>query len=216
MGEIAWWQDSDVFYTYEEEEEEEEEEAAAALGIRPQNSSNKNSSTFSHSNFRFSFRFQQQKNFSDVKRKVSTHFQEPNRVFLKDGITEWFPNFHVNNVTRYGKHPDILWLSLGQWISDERSGDLCKVIGGIFERFVVHPAKYKLWVNLPEVRTTTVNMAREYRACERNLSFPPNVFYFDWFEYTSHFENIFWGDGYHLLEEHQRVMMLSLLDIVCR
>lgn len=212
MGKIAWWQDSDVVYTYEEEEAEEEE---AALGRRPR-SSNKNSSTFSHRNFRFSFRFQQQKNFSDVKRKVNAHFQEPNRVFLKDGITEWFPSFRVKNTTQYRTHPDILWLSLGQWMSDKRSENLCKAICDIFEMFVVHPAKFKFWVNLPEVRTATIDMAREYRVCERNLSFPPNVYYFDWFEYTSHFENIFWGDGYHLLEEHQRVMMLSVLDIVCR
>mmetsp|Transcript_22568 Transcript_22568/g.64934 ORF Transcript_22568/g.64934 Transcript_22568/m.64934 type:complete len:367 (-) Transcript_22568:47-1147(-) len=199
MGDIAWWQDSDVFYTYDE-----------AIG---NSRSNINITTSRQHKFRFSFRFQQQKNFSDVKRKVSTHLLEPNRVFLKDGTTEWFPSFHSRNKT-YGTHPDILWLSLGQWMSDKIDG-LCDFIEDVFEMFVIHPAKIKIWVNIPKVRTSTVNLARAYRDCEQQLSFPPNIFYFDLYNYTSHFENIFWGDGYHLVEDHQHVMMLNALDIIC-
>ena len=145
--------------------------------------------------------------------------QEPDRVFLKDGTTEWFPQFqNESTYAAYPTYPDILWLSLGQWIKfseNDKEESFCELVEDVFKMFTNHPANVKIWMNIPRVRTNELRLAQKLQQCEQNLTFLPNMYYFDLFEYTSYFQNIFWGDGYHLLVEHQRVMMLNALDILC-
>jgi hypothetical protein len=199
-GEIKWWQDSDVFFKY------------------------RGSSNQQH--FRFSFRFQQQSNFDDVRRKIGVHLSEPNRVFIKDGTTEWYPDhLRKEENTNYGQHPDILWLSLGQWIANNNNNNnnnsgnnssLCTLIEDTFKMFTDHPASVKIWMNIPRVwKKEKVEVARTFHECEKDLTFQPNMYYFDLYNYTSYYENIFWGDGYHLRVEYQKVIMLNALDVIC-
>ena len=90
MGEIAWWQDSDVFYTYEEEEEEEEEEAAAALGIRPQNSSTKTAALLVIATFDLVFGFNSRRTLATSRGRFLLIFKSPIASFSKMGSLNGF------------------------------------------------------------------------------------------------------------------------------